>query len=533
MQSQRAIDVGSRKQLFVDSLFIEACEGVHHCMNPPWQTGEELLVADRPWESGMRLGSYNSIVYDESYDGPRFRLWYDIYSEKDVAEFRAVAYAESEDGVHFEKPVLNLVEWNGSRQNNFVIPDDLSFMTVGGGSVALDENPACPPGERYKSWSKGYGRFKGALAGPHQVWYSPDGLRWKRYEKPVTGLREADTQSTWFWDADTGRYAGYTREWVRFGPGKHDKTRMASYNESDDMLTWENTQIVLRTDELDPGGSLEALVRRYEEALRRDLGQAGRDSAAAAAAAAEAAAAAAAAAGDIAVTGGRPMDIYGPGVFKYAEADRVYIALFSAYYHWREDGPHTADVQLAVSRNGRRFQRLGDRRPFLRLGPSGSFYSKWIWACPKPVRVKDELWFYYLGSNVDHSGRPDPEAKAPRHAISRAIMRLDGFVSLDARYAGGYVTTPALLFTGDELRLNVDTSAGGTVRVELQDERGAPIPGYSLADADELNGNSVRMPVSWRGGNRSVAHLSGRPVKLHFSMRDCKLYAFQFVRASD
>ena len=186
-------------------------------------------------------------------------------------------------------------------------------------------------------------------------------------------------------------------------------------------------------------------------------------------------------------------------------------------------------MQLAVSRDGRNFQRLGRRQPFLRLGPEGSFYSKWLWACPRPVRVGDELWFYYAGTNKDHSDRRGPSGQKPQAALTRAILRLDGFVSADAVYTGGSLTTSPLIFEGSHLELNVDTSAGGSARVELQDPSGKPLAGYRLSEADELNGNSVKMRVSWRGG-ADVSALSGKPIKLHFKLRSCKLYAFQFVK---
>ena len=139
----------------------------------------------------------------------------------------------------------------------------------------------------------------------------------------------------------------------------------------------------------------------------------------------------------------------------------------------------------------------------------------------------DELWIYYLGTNHDHSSRVDPAAAKLLSGVSRAIMRLDGFVSADFDYAGGDLITPPITFQGSRLELNLDTGAGGVGRVEVLDLLGAPIPGYTLAEADQLNGNSVRMLASWQG-RAGVSALAGRPVRLHLKMRSAKLYAFQF-----
>jgi hypothetical protein len=346
------------------------------------------------------------------------------------------------------------------------------------------------------------------------VWHSGDGLRWQLYEIAPTGLRASDTQPTWFWDPRIRRYVGYSREWVEVAPGR--RVRMVGYNESDDMLHWEQFTIAIRADDRDPAPP--APMLRVTGAAETE--------------------------GEIvkteappAVEGrarfGAPLDFYGPSAVRYAEAEDVYLAMLSAFYHWRAEGekswPDTADVQLAVSRDGRSFQRLGGRKPFLRLGPEGSFYSRWLWALPEPIRMGDELWIYYVGSNEDHSSRVDPRAPGLQTAVTRAVLRLDGFVSADADYAGGWLTTPPVVFAGSRLELNLDTSAGGSGRVEVQDAAGRPIPGFSLADADELRGNSVRLPVSWKG-SLDVARLAGRPVKLHFKLRDAKLYAFQFVK---
>src|SRR5205823_7637800 len=144
----------------------------------------------------------------------------------------------------------------------------------------------------------------------------------------------------------------------------------------------------------------------------------------------------------------------------YTEADGVYISLMSMFHHWSATGPDTAAVRLGVSRDARHFQRPGGLRPFLGLGPSDAFDSKWVWALPRPIRMGDELWIYYFGSSRDHSGRPGLAAMQSPHAISRATMRLDGFVSADFDYPGGSIITPPLRFQGSRLELNLDTGAG-------------------------------------------------------------------------
>ena len=126
-------------------------------------------------------------------------------------------------------------------------------------------------------------------------------------------------------------------------------------------------------------------------------------------------------------------------------------------------------------------------------------------------------------------------------ARGRAVIRLDGFISADAAYTGGELTTKPLVFEGTRLQLNMATGSGGSVRVEIQDENGKPLQGYSAEDACELSGNYIRTLASWRAqavpnmgrtrqpvGDTNVGPLAGRPVKLRFVMRDAKLYSFQF-----
>jgi hypothetical protein len=60
-------------------------------------------------------------------------------------------------------------------------------------------------------------------------------------------------------------------------------------------------------------------------------------------------------------------------------------------------------------------------------------------------------------------------------------------------------------------------------------ESGEPVRGFTMAEADELNGNSVRFVATWNNGKSDVSRLAGKPVRLRIKMRAAKLYAFQFL----
>lgn len=512
-----AIEIGSQKQLFIDTKFIESSEGITLTVQQPTQPHDKLVTADAPWERDAHIGSYSTVVQENG----KIRLWYDVRAgipePRKNPPFMGLAYAESTDGIHFTKKPLGLVERNGSKDNNLVLPPRPDWLTLGGGTVWRDDNPNAAPDARYKSWSKMYHKPGSPIRGPHRVWKSPDGLHWTHDERTVTGLRAADTQPSWFWDPRINRYVGYSREWVREKSGFG--ARMASYNESDDMINWTAMHFALEPDERDataaPSMVLDPtkLQVKGEDVLPQREARTG-----------------AGTGEDQVLTPTAPLDFYGPGVFPY---EGVYLALIPVFHHWRGSGvdtfPSTGDIQLAVSRDARHFTRPGPRRAFLSTGMDGTWDSKWIYPTLRPVRMGDELWIYYTGTNHNHAGRLDAKATREETAISRAILRLDGFVAAEADYEGGVFLTPPIRFTGSRLELNLNTGAGGVAKVEIVRENGEPIRGFTLAEADELNGNSVRLNATWNGGKSDVSALAGQPVRLRIKMRAAKLYAFQFL----
>jgi hypothetical protein len=111
--------------------------------------------------------------------------------------------------------------------------------------------------------------------------------------------------------------------------------------------------------------------------------------------------------------------------------------------------------------------------------------------------------------------------------MRRYTLRLDGFVSVNAGWKGGELTTRPFQFQGDRLTLNFATSAAGTIRVEIQDADGSPLPGFTLEDSSEIFGDAIDRTVVWNDGS-DVSALAGKTVRLRFTLRDADLYALKF-----
>jgi hypothetical protein len=96
---------------------------------------------------------------------------------------------------------------------------------------------------------------------------------------------------------------------------------------------------------------------------------------------------------------------------------------------------------------------------------------------------------------------------------------------------------------GQELELNYSSSVAGSIRVEVQDGEGRPIPGFRLQECDEIFGDELERVVTWRKGHNDVLTndrkeipnkpsdlgraLAGRVIRLRFMMKAADLYAFR------
>lgn len=300
--------------------------------------------------------------------------------------------------------------------------------------------------------------------------YSPDGIHWTPYQgNPVYfDTRGFDAFNVFFFDDRLDKYVSYLRRKDKREEGM-SRSRYIGRLESEDALRWSVPEVVLGPDDRDPPQS----------------------------------------------------DLYTPAAFKYSEAANAYF-MMPSYFDWRRD---QLWIQLATSRDGFHWRRSGNREPFIPLGPPGSFESERIYmGCP-PLIKGDEIIFYYHGFDVGHD-RVKVRGYDYDGAVGIASLRLDGFISLQAGYHVGEVATRPIHFKGSSLELNVD-DPDGDVRVEILDDKGEVISGFSRDDCDKITADDVRHQVTWRGKD-DVSPLSAKIIQLRFYLQFAKIYAFQF-----
>ena len=248
-------DIGSRRELFVDqSLIAKLSDGAALRLQRP-EPREVVLTADRPWEGNT------SAYFTVFRDGDRFRMYY-RGSHWDEENKRAThpevtCYAESRDGIRWEKPNLGLFAFNGSKDNNIV------WNGVGTHCFTpfRDTNPDCPVEARYKAISRGRPQRKKGL----YAFQSPDGIHWSLIsESPVITTGAFDSQNLAFWDSNSQCYRCYHRN---FRNGIRD----IMVQTSDDFTHWsppKNIQI--------PNAPREHLytnaIRQYDRAPHIYLG---------------------------------------------------------------------------------------------------------------------------------------------------------------------------------------------------------------------------------------------------------------------
>lgn len=225
-----AVDIGSRRELFVDDLLIDGMSGsadrrLHHPT-----PREVVLEFDRPWEGGT-CAYFTALQADG-----QIRLY---YSGRPPKGRQAACVVESEDGVHFTRPSLGLYDFEGSKDNNIVWRRAASGHNF---SPFRDANPDAPADQRYKAVA--YHPNGGGLG----VYASPDGIRWRMLtEEKVITEGAFDSQNIAFWDSELEMYVDYHRGSAATGPQRGLRNIMRAV--SKDFIHWSEPELLVYADE--------------------------------------------------------------------------------------------------------------------------------------------------------------------------------------------------------------------------------------------------------------------------------------------
>ena len=387
--------------------------------------------------------------------------------DREIFRYMAEGWWESQDGLHWSR---------GARESDLKV-----------GRVLYDPMEV-DPARRFKSFF------------PTQLAVSPDGYRWKVLDVPP--IRSSDEQN-FSLDQSSKLYIGTVKQRGPYG-------RSVYLTTSEDFEQWTEPKLIFHADQLD-----QELGRRNIEERLADPGT------------------------------WKPLpifkidpsvynvDVYNMGVFRY---EGLYIGT-PALYHAIARVPNYPNtigfhlVQLVSSRDLKTWKRLGDRRPFIGSSPigAGAYDLTQIIGPSYPLERGDELWFYYTGlkyrGTFSYVGKyPEgrditiPGLEADRGAICLAVLRRDGFVSLDAGETQGTLVTKPFVLPAGKLWVNVEAPEGD-LRVEVLDaeERVQAVsPG--------LKGDLKQAEVQWQTGD--LSRLSGQQVSLRFRLRQASFYSY-------
>ncbi len=435
-------DIGSQRELFVDRHHIASQDGVRLVLHHP-RREEIALRFDSPWD-----GPYSAYV-TVFRDGDLFRMYYRGWA--DLKGMQVTCYAESRDGIHWDKPDLGLVEFEGSRHNNIIL---MAPGKEGTHNFApfKDDRPGVPDDQRYKAVG----------GGPLYAYASPDGIHWRRLaDEPVMTKGAFDSQNLAFWDPKDQRYDAYYRIFT-------GGVRSVATAHSDDFLHWTDPVPIVVV---------------------------GQD---------------------------HPEHFYTNATVPYFRAPQYNFMFPKRFVPNRKrlpEHPETgiSDAVFLSSRDGLHFDRTFNEA-LIRPGRDplnwGDRSNMPAWGL---VQTGPDEMSIYFSQNYRY----------PSHHLRRGVFRLDGIASASAGGEPGELVTTPLRFSGDMLRLNYATSAAGSIRVEIQNAQGEPIPGYALADAPERYGDAIDESYTWKSA-KDVSALKGQPVRLRFVLQDADLYAYRF-----
>ena len=463
--SEEPLDLGSRRELFVDHYLIESMKGTALRLGRPLPA-EVILTVDRPWEGAFNFG--NSVAFHQGL----YRLYYRGLNTGVGQAF--TCYATSKDGISWEKPNLGLFGFQGSRDNNIIVDEKGEPISP---NVFLDTHPGVPEQERFKGIVQDDRRGPGHI--PHVIGYtSADGVRFTRMEKQpelkCTMQNCFDGDFSAFWSEVEQTYVAYFRFM--------DPWRSMLRSTSEDLVYWTPLKVM-----------------HYGETTREHLYM------------------------NRTIPYFRAPHIYValPARFMYQrrvvsdeQLSRMAVVDYQGHVYYND----CSETVFMTTRPGTTDYDRTFMEGFVRpgMGPE-NWVSRTNYALRGVYQTGPAEMSFYVNRHY---------AQKSWH-IQRQTLRLDGFSSLSAPYEGGEMQTRPFRFSGRELRVNYATSAAGSLQLEIQDSEGKVIPGFAATDCPEIIGDEIERVVSWKGGS-DLSGIAGQTIRLRFVMKDADLYSLRF-----
>ena len=232
-----------------------------------------------------------------------------------------------------------------------------------------------------------------------------------------------------------------------------------------------------------------------------------------------------------------PPDVQYHGMVGFPYGD-MYLGLAERWF----GAPTHFEIMLVWSHDLETWHMPPNRQAF--IGPTFPWNAAWT-TCSTggPVQSGNQLRIYFGGQSGSHI-----HVKKGPHKIGNiglAEITVDRFVSVSAGYMDGRLVTKPMQWPGGDLMLNASTTreldadprlAGGQMSIEVWDEDGQPIDGFSGDQRASFEGNhpargdTDAAVIRWPG-DRSLSELAGRGIRLVFHLRGAHLYSFRSVDA--
>jgi hypothetical protein len=458
-------------ELFLDDQMLSCQRNVGRRVETPAKHPKNpILQSEYPWEEDY-VTVYGSVLRNETDTG--FRMWYMSGLGK---KEQMMNYAESEDGINWQKPRLDITSYRDCKQTNILLGPEVNIH----GPCVLRNPLEGKPDERYLVFYDSYSKYRPEVPEVQSVFRwtytatSPDGLHWSPRQGRPAVAGKSDTGQSVVWDPIRKRFLAYMRGVL----DEHGtRVRYVRCAESEDFEHWENERELLRADERDGGarGQLHQLsVTKYH-------------------------------------------DVY-IGLLSLFHIDDVYSTPEHPIF---EEGK--CDAQLVVSRDGVHWQRVADRAVFLPLGEDGQWDSQWIVTASQMLLYDDKVWIYYAATDRTRS-------QGHRYQIGLAQLPRDRFVSLGPRHEGedGYIELKPQHYGTGDLAVNADASKG-QIQVELRTLEDKILDGFSRHDCTGIVGDDLNHAVHWQGkALRDATIEHNGPLRMRLYLCQARIFALLF-----